>query len=283
MPSNDTTLSWRTISYQRTAYAFCEQYLCQSGAAATFPAHTHAEYQLYLNHHLPYRYTYRRQSLTVGPNVLSVFAPGEAHSGEDTEARSAPSLFRLLYLMPDSWRGLCQEKRYGGGDDTIPDLADVLHTDEGVTQTFVRTHRSLMTGSILVEHEAALISLFGLLLRKRDDPIPVGGEAVAVRIAREYLEANYAANVSLNDLSRETGLHPNYLHHAFCTHVGLPPHAYLINVRIGHAKRLLSSGIPAPQVAHTVGFADQSHFIRHFKRIVGVTPGRYRAAKSFPR
>ncbi|MBC8138184.1 MAG: helix-turn-helix transcriptional regulator [Fibrella sp.] len=281
MPLNDPSPSWRTISYQRTAYAFCEQYLCQPGVAAKFPAHTHAEYQLYLNHHLPYRYTYRRQSLTVGSNELSVFAPGEPHSGEDTDTRSAPSLFRLLYLMPDAWRGLCRERKRGG--EAVPDFADVLHTDEGVTQTFVRTHRSLMTGSILVEHEAALIALFGSLLQKRDEPTPMGGEVVAVRIAREYLAANYNANVSLNDLSRETGLHPNYLHHAFCAQVGLPPHAYLINLRIGHAKRLLSSGIPAPQVAHAVGFADQSHFIRHFKRIVGVTPGRYRAAKRSPR
>ncbi len=269
---------WRTISYQKTAYAFCEQYRCAAGAAATFPAHTHSEYQFYLNHHLPYRYTYRRRSLTVPANVLSLFAPGEAHSGADVDARTEPSRFRMLYLMPDSWRKLCREKGYGGKAGAPPDLDDRLYAEEAVTGTFLRAHDSLMRGSVLIEQEAALITFLASLLYRSDGLPRTGSEVAAVRIARAYLDANYASNVSLDDLSRETGLHPNYLHHVFCDTVGLPPHTYLVNVRIGHARRLLSDNIPSPQVAHAVGFADQSHFIRHFKRIVGVTPGRYRTS-----
>ena len=57
--------------------------------------------------------------------------------------------------------------------------------------------------------------------------------------------------------------------------LGLPPHAYLVQVRITQAKKLLASGMAIAEVAAETGFSDQSHLHRHFKRIVGVTPGQY--------
>ena len=56
---------------------------------------------------------------------------------------------------------------------------------------------------------------------------------------------------------------------------GLPPHQYLIQLRVDAARRLLAAKVPASEVAADVGFADQSHFVRRFKAILDVTPGRY--------
>jgi AraC-like DNA-binding protein len=53
---------------------------------------------------------------------------------------------------------------------------------------------------------------------------------------------------------------------------GLPPHQYLLQLRVDAARRLLAAKVPASEVAADVGFADQSHFVRRF---LGVTPGRY--------
>jgi AraC-like DNA-binding protein len=57
--------------------------------------------------------------------------------------------------------------------------------------------------------------------------------------------------------------------------VGLSPHAYLTQIRVEAAKKLLSEGASIVDVASDIGFTDQSHFTRHFKRITGVTPGQY--------
>ncbi|HEY0468097.1 MAG TPA: helix-turn-helix domain-containing protein, partial [Polyangiaceae bacterium] len=65
---------------------------------------------------------------------------------------------------------------------------------------------------------------------------------------------------------------------AFKKRYGLPPHAYQLCLRIGHARRLLLEGAPAAEVAARCGFADQSHFTRHFKRFNGVTPMQYATA-----
>ena len=56
----------------------------------------------------------------------------------------------------------------------------------------------------------------------------------------------------------------------------MPPHAFQTQVRVARAKALLLRGWPISQAAAHTGFADQSHLTRHFKRLVGVTPGQYR-------
>jgi AraC-like DNA-binding protein len=71
------------------------------------------------------------------------------------------------------------------------------------------------------------------------------------------------------------GLSRYYFLKVFCSETGMPPHAYLDSVRIGHAKRLLRQGLAQSEVASEAGFSDQSHFANRFKRLVGVTPGCY--------
>jgi len=57
---------------------------------------------------------------------------------------------------------------------------------------------------------------------------------------------------------------------------GLPPHAYLRQLRVERARELLFRRMPLAEVALAAGFADQAHFTRTFKQITGTTPGRYR-------
>jgi AraC-like DNA-binding protein len=74
-------------------------------------------------------------------------------------------------------------------------------------------------------------------------------------------------------------LSPFHLLRVFRAAVGLPPHAYQIQLRVARAKELLRAGMPIAAVAVEVGFVDQSHLTRHFKRLVGVPPGRYRVRR----
>jgi AraC family transcriptional regulator len=59
---------------------------------------------------------------------------------------------------------------------------------------------------------------------------------------------------------------------------GLPPHRYVIMRRVERAKQLLQrdGDLSLAEVAARAGFADQSQLSRHFRRLVGVTPGRFR-------
>ena len=68
---------------------------------------------------------------------------------------------------------------------------------------------------------------------------------------------------------------PFALLRAFRAETGLPPHAYLNQIRVRLARRLLDDGLAPAVVAAEAGFADQAHLTRHFKRVVGVPPGAY--------
>jgi AraC-like DNA-binding protein len=61
----------------------------------------------------------------------------------------------------------------------------------------------------------------------------------------------------------------------FKDRVGLTPHAYQDQLRVRRAKQLLDREVPIAQAAVEAGFYDQAHLTRHFKRVMGVTPGRY--------
>ena len=81
--------------------------------------------------------------------------------------------------------------------------------------------------------------------------------------------------VPVAELANETGLSRFQAMRAFKRRFGLPPHAYQLRVRLGVAQKSLREGVPPADVAADLGFVDQSHFTRHFKQVVGVTPARY--------
>lgn len=93
----------------------------------------------------------------------------------------------------------------------------------------------------------------------------------------DYIDSNLHRSVTLSELSALVQLTPRYFCGAFKQAMGQPPHQYLIEQRIERARRLLGEAdLSVTDVALVVGFNSQSHLNSHFRRIVGVTPARYR-------
>ena len=93
-----------------------------------------------------------------------------------------------------------------------------------------------------------------------------------------YIDGNLQRNVTLSELSALVHLTPRYFCGAFKQAMGRPPHQYLIEQRVERAQVLLKDrGLSLSDVALTVGFNSQSHLNSHFRRIVGITPARWRA------
>ncbi len=96
---------------------------------------------------------------------------------------------------------------------------------------------------------------------------------------RAWLEAHCAEPVRLATLAELAGCSPSRVNRVFSQSFGLPPHEYLMQQRLGLAARQLRESEEAlVDLAIRLGFADQSHFQRFFKRAFGVTPGAYREA-----
>jgi AraC-like DNA-binding protein len=102
-----------------------------------------------------------------------------------------------------------------------------------------------------------------------------GIQKTKIRRVKEYIDVYYRQDITLGDLAAIAQFSPYHTLRTFRSSVGLTPHAYLIQIRIEEGKRLLRIGNSISDVSASTGFTDQSHFTRHFKRIMGVTPGQY--------
>jgi AraC-like DNA-binding protein len=99
--------------------------------------------------------------------------------------------------------------------------------------------------------------------------------ARGIESALAFLSQNYAERIFIGDLAAKAGLSEFHFQHRFNAMLGITPHRYQLMLRVFHAKSVLRRGMPIRDVATSVGFADQSHLHRYFRRIVGVTPGQY--------
>jgi AraC-like DNA-binding protein len=241
-----------------------------------FRPHAHAEFFLALTEAGLAMPTYRGDRHVIGPGDLIVLNPEEAHAGGPPAEGSWA--YRALYPSPGLMREITAE--FPGERLPRPEFGGDVVRDREVAAHLRRFHRlSESPGSGPLEREAhlaeALVLLVGRHAAPPRAPRSPGRERQAVRLSLEYLEAHAEQSVTLPALARFAGLSAFHLCRVFREAVGMTPHAYQTQVRVRRAKSLLQAGLPITLAAAEAGFYDQAHLNRHFKRIVGLTPGRY--------
>jgi AraC-like DNA-binding protein len=106
--------------------------------------------------------------------------------------------------------------------------------------------------------------------------------SLPVRQALDYLARHYAGPVSLTTAAKAAGLSRFRLAHLLKETTGQTLIQHVKRLRIDEACRLLETTTRTyADIAAALGFADQSHFIRHFKDLTGTTPGQYRRERKF--
>ena len=138
-------------------------------------------------------------------------------------------------------------------------------------------------GSIVAEGLARSIAVMLLRefahlppARQSESPPPV-----AVLRVVELMRHRLAETLSLEEMAHVAGVSPFHFARQFKTATGHPPHEYLIRLRVDRAQALISThgrNWTMAAIAHDSGFADQSHMSRHFRRVLGITPGEFAEA-----
>ena len=90
-----------------------------------------------------------------------------------------------------------------------------------------------------------------------------------------YIRRNLSRRVTLGEVAAVAHVSVFQLTRAFQREAQASPYRVILDLRIEHAKRLMRDGASIADAACCTGFADQSHFTRHFKRRTGVTPKQY--------
>lgn len=221
------------------------------------------------------KFAYGREQYVTPTTGLIVINPGEPHTGE----AAIPSGFRYRALYPEAEQMQQIAAEIKGRSRDIPFFSLPVIHDQALFHQFHRLHLNLESIASSLEHQSRYLwALAQLIMRHADTPPrarPFRRERHEVKRLRRYIDEHFAHDIKLADLAALVNWNAYYLLRVFRSEVGLPPHAYLENVRIQEAQRLLKNGTSVVEVAYRTGFSSQSHLTTTFKRLIGVTPGSY--------
>ncbi|MEM9214860.1 MAG: AraC family transcriptional regulator [Cyanobacteria bacterium P01_F01_bin.150] len=241
----------------------------------SFSRHAHEGFGIAIVESGAMEFEYEGETYIAPPGSVVVTQPGAIHTGG--AVLETGWTYRTLLPAADWLQQAATElaERPTG----IPYFASPLIHDKRLNRLLNTLHRSLETMPSPLERESRFLWGMAQLIQGHasDRPWvkPIGQENATVKRIQEYLIENYHANISLDELANLVSLKPLRLLRTFRKQVGLPPHAYLNQVRVHQAKRLMAAGWSITDTALETGFTDQSHLHRHFKKMVGVTPGQY--------
>lgn len=243
----------------------------------TFAPHTHEGYAIGVVMTGAESFAYRRTEHVAVAGEVVIINPAEVHTGQAYTTQGWT--YRMLYPDAEQLRRVAAQ--IGGSENTFPFFPAAVVDDPAVAAQIVHLHRQLERGVDPLTAEVLWHTMLTALISRHADeqrplvsPIP-RAEHGLVQQALNYLHDNYATTIHLQDLADTVALSPYHFLRLFKANLGLPPHTYLTQLRIHRAKALLNAGHAIADVAQLVGFTDQSHLSRHFKRIVGVPPGEY--------
>lgn len=222
--------------------------------------------------------------------ALVLINPGELHDGQP--GTDLGYTYHSFHVAMGVLTDIVEEARADGEIlsnapvDGLPYFGAHIVENASVSAAFARTCRSMVQGwTTPIEDEGAILQalrhIAGLCVGFRShEGIQAQRGDPSIRRAREILHDSIAdTGMTVARLAGLCGRTRAHMTREFRRAYGLPPHAYLVNLRLADARRRLRGGEAPALVAAAVGFADQSHLTRRFKRAFGVTPGKYAGAR----
>lgn len=212
--------------------------------------------------------------LAVGGEIITL-NPGEVHDGR-TEPE-AGCRYRMLYVERSTIEDLFapDEPRFRRSCA----LTGPVLRDARLARCIGRFTRG--AAEPLAEQSGFAQVLYHLFARYGAPPLaarPAALERECVARAKSYMIERLGEPLHLADVAAAVRLSTFYFLRTFKRATGMPPHAYLNQIRLERAREMLRAGEPPAQVAAATGFVDQSHLSRRFKGAFGVTPSQYRDA-----
>ena len=246
---------------------------CNSGRE--FKSHLHDGYVLWLNSESGEKYQLPGCSDILQLGSISIIEPETIHS--NSPCCSERSHLRSFYFSEKFVRSL-NFKLLGKENVSSPFRNNLLENKPLWSALSVLHDQLLNSGKILQTEESILSVLSGMYKHVDGKEPATGSEDKRVAMVVDYLHAHIDRNLSLAELADLVGCTEFHLIRIFRSHKGLPPHSFLIQLRLEKARALLAAKANIADTALKCGFSDQSHLTRLFKNRFGLTPRQYQKA-----
>ena len=242
-----------------------------------FGKHTHEGYVIASITSGVEAFRYRGALEVVPAGSVALVDPDTLHTGH----AGVPDgwSYQVLYPSIASMASVAEELGAVAG---TPGFSSAVTVDDQLTRLVRQVHAAAEQDQALAASTLLRLTLARVVTAhttaRGPAPVPPAAGQRAARLARDLLAARITEPPTLEQLAAAVGARPFPLLRAFRSVYGLPPHAWLTQYRVTAARRLLDTGTAPADAAVSVGFVDQAHLSRHFRRIIGVPPGAYRRA-----
>lgn len=244
-----------------------------------YPAHYHDEFVIAAFSRGAQRHRISRFEGIAEAGALMIIPPGEVHTGEAVERADGwdycafyPSA-RFVEDMADDVLG---------GRGYVDFGCEILRHDPQLTERLMKLSANLATAGDVLEKESMTYEMFGQVISRYGErsaqarrPAEAGAD---MRHVVAFLNDNFSRRLTVKSIASVAGLSEYHFMRAFRSATGLSVHQYLTQIRITRDKAMLAKDISSAQIALSVGFFDQSHFINRFRSYFGVTPCAYAEA-----
>ena len=257
---------WSTISNQ-------QDLLAARITASHFDFHLHDTYTIGIMRSGTARFVIRDTCYLAGPGDVFIVHPYEVH---DANTAGADIEYDVLYpsmpLMADAM-GVTVHS----GD--IPRFGPTVLRKCGRTIDLLTAVEAYMGSEPEVRSITRMENAFANVFRHRGTPINTDptpeSQVAAVKVACDLMQAFLLEPLDLHEIAERVGFSRFHFTRIFSKATGMSPGAFLRQVRLAEARKLIQQGGKLVDVALKVGFSDQAHLTREFKRVYGMPPGQF--------
>lgn len=242
-----------------------------NSSSACYHKHSHDEFSFGVIDEGDATYINRGKTHHITAGSTVTINPADTHS---CNPKAGSWSYRMLFVDTLWITHLQDEMLYGDGQDYRPFL-NPLESDVLTFNSFDLLFKALLAETNSLETESLLIEFLSNCYAKDVKQESTKKEFKRMGMVKELIMDQLDMNLTLDEFSRQTDLSRFHLIRSFKQNFGLSPHAYQLDQRIIKAKRLLQNGMSIADTAVQLGFSDQAHFQRNFKKRLAVTPGQY--------
>ncbi|CAM1346120.1 AraC family transcriptional regulator [Tenacibaculum crassostreae] len=212
---------------------------------------------------------------------ISMINPERIHSNKNIDDKGYK--YRTFNVQPEVFQQIAND--IAQDEVSLPNFDKVTVKDKHLETQLLHLHNSLFLNQFdTIQNQSCFYETFAYLIKTySSNKLKTGkinaNSIIANRI-KDYLHTYFDSKITLEELSEVSGLSTYYLNRVFSKSIGIPPHKYLMNLRLNKAQELLKLKNSVTEVGYMVGFFDQSHFTRNFKLFLGITPKQYQSSIS---
>ncbi|WP_391091545.1 helix-turn-helix domain-containing protein [Vibrio sp. NH-UV-68] len=243
---------------------------------ACYQAHSHDEFSFGIIDSGRAEYRNRHTNHHIGQGDIVTINPADVHScNPERGTWSYSMLFVDSGQMGQMQQEVMECSDGGHRQDYLPFRA-ALDRSPLVGQRYRALFYDLQAEVGALEVQTRLFDFIEAAFGQRSDET-IKAPSPRLKRVHETLLDDVTRVHQLEQLAAEAQMSRYQLLRAFKHYYGLPPHAYLMDEKIKRAKVMLKSGHQIADIAHTLGFSDQAHFQRQFKKKIAVTPKYYQS------